>query len=178
MKYSECESQLPGMIVCVRLHVDPARTVMIGHKRAPRIEMIQQSRDKGFVVFWHAEHVGWVILWKKSAEQTIEFACSYKSDIADLNRPIWVPWTWLPQCVSVRRIFYGKPFAEDIVLCHRRPQLEESRELSMPLGVRPVGLGKGYWTRRGCDTRISPRAQISESVFKTCPTIHRLVHPE
>lgn len=65
MKYSECESQLLGMIAWVRLHehADPGRTVMIAPKRA-RIdsEMIQQGRDEGLMVLWHAEHVGWVVL--------------------------------------------------------------------------------------------------------------------
>jgi hypothetical protein len=92
------------MIAWVRPNTDPGRAVIIASKTTSIIEMmIQQGRDEGFVVFWHAKHVGWVVFFKESVEKRIEFAFSYKTDIADLHGPISVDWTrtWLPQCVSV-----------------------------------------------------------------------------
>jgi hypothetical protein len=138
---------------------------MIAPKRTC-IEMIRKGRDEGFMVFWHAKRaVGWVVFWKQSVEKTIEFASAYKADIADLHGLIWVSWTWLPQCVSVRRIFYGKSFTEDIVVGrHLRLQLEESGELSMLLGVR---LGMGCAGEHAAHE--SPGVQISESVSKRAP---------
>jgi hypothetical protein len=51
------------MIARIRIYVDPGRTVMITTQK-PRVEMIQYGGDKRFIIFWHAELVGWIICWK------------------------------------------------------------------------------------------------------------------
>ena len=137
------------MIAWVKIHANPSRTVMIATQRA-RVEMIRHGGDKRFIIFWHAEIVGWIICWKQGVEKTVEFASAYETDVADLHRPIRSPRTWLPQGMSVRRILDCKLFAEDVVVGHRGWQLpQEPRNLS-----RPVGVGRGtvllYWMRTAC----------------------------
>jgi hypothetical protein len=64
--------------------------------------MIQQGRDEGFIMFWYAELlVRWIVCWKQGVEKTMEFASAYETDIPDLHGPIWFPWAWLPQGMSV-----------------------------------------------------------------------------
>jgi hypothetical protein len=121
------------MIAWVRIHADPSRTVMIATQK-PRVDMIQHGGDKRFIIFWHAKLVGWIICWKQGVEKTVKFASTYETDVSDLHRPIWSPWTWLPQSMSVRRILDGKLFTEDVVVGHREPQ--ESRK---PLNARGGG---------------------------------------
>jgi hypothetical protein len=82
------------------------------------------------MIFWYAELVGWIVCWKQGIEKTMEFASPYETDVADLHRPIRVPWTWFPQSMSIRRIFDGKLFAKDVVVGHWR--LQESMKLSSP----------------------------------------------
>ena len=123
------------MIAWVKIHADSGRTIMIATQRA-RVEMIRHGGDKRFIIFWHAELVGWMICWKQGIEETVEFASTYETNVADLYRPIWSPRTWFPEGMSVRRILDGKLFAKDVVVGHRGPQLpQELRNLSRPVGV-------------------------------------------
>ena len=46
--------------------------------------MIQQTGDKGSMIFWHTEHVGWIVCRKQSVEDTVEFGSAYDTDITDL----------------------------------------------------------------------------------------------
>ena len=106
------------MTVQVSFYADPGRTVIIATKKT-RIEMIQQGGDKGFMMFWNASFLGWVICRKQGVEKTMEFASEYETDVADSHGPIWFPWTWLPKGMSVRRIVDCKLFAEDVVVGHQ-----------------------------------------------------------
>jgi hypothetical protein len=51
------------MIAWVRLYADPGRTVITASKGV-RVEVIQQGGDEGFVIFWYAELVRWIVCWK------------------------------------------------------------------------------------------------------------------
>jgi hypothetical protein len=51
------------MIAWVTLYANPRRTEIIAIERF-RVEMIQQFGDEGFVVFWHAELVRWMVCRK------------------------------------------------------------------------------------------------------------------
>ena len=89
------------MIAWVRLYTDPGRTVIIAIQGF-RVEMtIQQVGDKGFIIFWHAKLVGWIVCWKQGVKKTMKIASTYEADIANLHGSIWVPWTWAPQGMSV-----------------------------------------------------------------------------
>jgi hypothetical protein len=81
--------------------------------------MIQHVGGKGFMMFWHAEPMGWIICWKQGIEKTMEIASAYKTDIAYLHGPIWIAWIWPPQGMSVRRVLDCKLFAEDVIVGHR-----------------------------------------------------------
>jgi len=85
------------MIALVRLHADLGRTIMIASKRT-FLDMIRQVGvgDEWFMIFWHAALVGWIVFWKQGVEKAIEFAFVYETNVANLNRFIRVPWTWLP----------------------------------------------------------------------------------
>ncbi len=109
------------MIAWVRLHVDPGRTIMIASKRTS-VKMIRQVGDEGLMVFWHAALVGWIVCWKQGVEKTMEFASAYETNVADLHRLIRVPWTRLPQGMSIQGILDGKLFAEDVAVGHQRSQ--------------------------------------------------------
>ena len=109
--------ELPSIIAWVRFHADPGRTIMIAIKRTT-VKMIRQVGDEWFMIFWHAALVGWVVCWKQGVEETMEFASAYKTNVADLHRLIRDPWTWLPQGMSVQRIFDGKLLAENIAVGH------------------------------------------------------------
>jgi hypothetical protein len=89
------------------------------------------------MIFWHAELVRWVVCWQQGVEKTVEFACTYETDVADLHWPIWVPWVRLPQCMSERRILDCELFAKDVVVGHLKPQ--ESKKNSMPVRVGALG---------------------------------------
>ncbi len=106
------------MIAWVRFRDDSSRTVIIATERTC-VEMIDQLGNKGFMIFWHAVLVGWVVCWKQGIEKTMEAASTYETNVTDLHGSIWFPWTWLPQSMSVRRIFKGKLFAKDVVVSHR-----------------------------------------------------------
>ena len=118
MKISEYESQLPGIIAWVRLYADPSRTVIIASKKI-RVEMIRYIGDERLMIFWHTKLVRWIIYWKQGVEKTMEFAPARETDIANLHGHVWVPWTWHPQCMSVRRMLDCKLFAENVVVVHR-----------------------------------------------------------
>ena len=105
------------MIALVRLYADSGRTVIIATKRI-RVEMIQHVRYEGFMIFWHAEHVGWIICWKQGVEKTMEFASAYETDVANFDGPIRVLWAWPPQGMSIGRILDSKLFAEDVEVGH------------------------------------------------------------
>ena len=100
----------------VRLHADPSRTIMIASK-GTFVKMIRHG-DEWFIIFWHPELVGWIIFSKQGVEKTTKFAFAYEPNVADLHRLIRVPWTWLPQSMSVQRIFDGKLFAKNIAVGH------------------------------------------------------------
>jgi hypothetical protein len=121
------------MIAWVSLNLDSGRTVVIATKRNCG-DMIRQGGDEGLMVFWHTELLGCIVCWKQGAEKSVESALAYETNVADLHGPIWVCWTWLPQGISVRRIFDCKLFAEDLVFGHRGWQ--ETRELSTHASVR------------------------------------------
>ena len=137
MKRSEYESQLPGMIAWVRPYDDAGRTVMIAIKSI-RAEMIQQLGSKGFMIFRHAELLGWIVCWKQSVEKTMEIASANETDIANLHWLIRVTWTWPPQGMSIRRILDCKLFAEDLVVGHRKSTGQG--KLSTPVGVEREGV--------------------------------------
>jgi hypothetical protein len=87
--------------------------------------MIRNFGNEWFMIVWHAALVGWIVFWKQDIEKTMEFAFAYESNVANLHRLIRVPWTWLPQSMSVQGIFDGKLFAKYIAIGHRGSQ--ESR---------------------------------------------------
>jgi hypothetical protein len=103
--------------------------------------MIRQVGDEWFMIFWHAALVGWVVFWKQGVEKTAEFAFAYETNVANLHRLIRVPWTWLPQSMSVQRIFDGKLFPENIAIGHRGAQ-ESRRATQCPWGRCMVGSGE------------------------------------
>ena len=138
MRDSECMPSSPGTIVWVILSPDSDRTVIIRIKRTCG-EMIVQGEDEGFIIFWHAELLGWIVCWKQGAKKAVESAFEYETNVADLHGPIWIFWPWLPKCISVRRIPYCKLFAEDIVVGDRHRGLQETRELSTPVRVGREG---------------------------------------
>jgi hypothetical protein len=111
------------MVACVSFHPDPSRTIIIRTKRA-LVDMIQQTRDKGFMIFRHAELVGWIVRWKQGVEKTMEFASAYETDVTDLHGPIWIFWVRLPQGMTECRILDCKLFSKDVVvsLGHLEPQ--------------------------------------------------------
>jgi hypothetical protein len=150
MKGSGCrESNSPSMIAWVRLHADPGRTIMIAGKRTV-VKMIRQVGDEWFMVFWHATLVGWIVCWKQGVEKTMEFAPAYETNVANLHRHTRVPWTWLPQSMSVQRVFDGKLFAENIAVGHRGSQ-ESTRTTQRPWG-ECGNVETGEWERRGSVT--------------------------
>jgi hypothetical protein len=53
------------MIAWVRIHGDPypLRTVIIPTKRT-NADMIRNRGNKGLVIFWHTELVGWIVCWQ------------------------------------------------------------------------------------------------------------------
>ena len=140
------------MIAWVRFHADPARTIMIAIKRTT-VKMIRQVGDERFIIFWHAALVGWIVCWKQGVEKAMEFAIAYKTNVANLHRFIREPWFWLPQGMSVQRIFDGKLLAENIAVGHggsqeprrttrrqasfRRPSKDQSHDLNHSPLVRP-----------------------------------------
>ena len=81
----------------VSLSPDSDRTVVIAIKRTS-VEMIRQGirGDEGFKIFWNAELLGGIVCWKQGAENTVESAFEYESNVADLHGPIRVSWAWLP----------------------------------------------------------------------------------
>jgi hypothetical protein len=107
------------MVAWVRLHADPGRTIMIATKRTSA-KMIRQVGDEWFMIVWHATLMGWIVFWKQDVEKTMEFAFAYETNVANLHRLIRVPWTWLPQSMSVLGISDGKLFAKYIAFGHRR----------------------------------------------------------
>ena len=96
------------------------------------VEMFGQGGYEGFMIFWYAELVGWIVCWKQGVEKGIKSASAYETDVADLHGPIRFSWIWLPQCVSVRRMLDGKLFTVDIVFGHRGGKGKEN-------GQRPLG---------------------------------------
>ena len=83
------------MMAWVVLNLDPDRTVIIGFKKDCR-DMIRHGGDEGFMIFWHTELLRWMVCRKQGTEKAVESALAYETDVADLHRPIWVCWTWLP----------------------------------------------------------------------------------
>jgi hypothetical protein len=118
MKRSGQKSKLLGSIAWVSFHANPRRTVMITTKKTC-VQMIQQVGDEGFMIFWYASLVGWIICGEQGVEKTMKFASEYETNVADLHGLIRFPWTRLPQGMTIRRIFNGKLLAEDVVVIHR-----------------------------------------------------------
>ena len=90
---------------------------MVATKRSS-VEMFVKGGYEGFMIFWNAELMGWIVCWKQDVERR-KTASAYETNVADLHRPIWFSWIWLPQGVSVRRMLDGKLFAVDVVFDHR-----------------------------------------------------------
>ena len=121
------------MMAWVTFHADPVRTIIIGIKKT-FVKMLRPVGDEWFMILWHATLlVGWIVCWKQGVEKTMEFAFAYETNVANLHRLFWVPWAWLPQSMSVRRICDGKLFAENLVVGHRRSQ-ESRRTAQRPRG--------------------------------------------
>jgi hypothetical protein len=147
------------MIAWVRFHADPGRTIMIASKRT--FVKIRNFGNEWFMIIWHAVLVGWMVCWKQGVEKTMEFASAYETNVANLNRLIRVRWTWLPQSVSVQRIFDGKLFAKDIAVGHRGSQ-EPRRTTQRPWG-------------KVCDTRSS-KDQMTQNPSTTISASARINH--
>jgi hypothetical protein len=109
------------------------------------------------MIFWHSSLMGWMVCWQQGVEKTVEFASAYEADIADLHRPVGVPWTRSPQGMSARRILDCKLFAEDVVVSHR--DCKGQGKLSMPAGV-------GWGTVDGVTLRT--RRQNNRNITNTC----------
>jgi hypothetical protein len=124
------------MISWVRLYTDPGRTVIIAIKRI-LVEMIRQFGDEGLMMFRDAELVRWMVCWKQGIEETMEVASTYETDIANLHGPFWIPRSWPPQGMSIRRILDCKLFAEDVEVCHR--DRKSQGNLSKPVGLKGEG---------------------------------------
>ena len=143
MEGSGCHgSKIPSMMVRDRFYADPGRTIMIYSTRTSD-KMIRRLGDEFFMTFWHAVLMGFIVFRKQGVEKSMEFASAYETNVANLHMLLRVPWTRLPQCMSVRRIFDGKLFAENIALVHRGSQ--ESRRITQrPWGevCVPVGVGR------------------------------------
>jgi hypothetical protein len=93
VKRLDNESQLPrGMKVWFRFHADSGRRVMAGTKRTIA-EVMRKLGAKLFKTVWH---VGLSFCGTQNIEKTMKPAIAYKTDIADLHRPILFPWAWLP----------------------------------------------------------------------------------
>ena len=132
MKGSGCrESKLPSMMGRIRLHADPGRRIITTAKRI-YLKMIRQLGDEWFIIFWHTALVGRIVFGKQCVEKTTEFAFANETNVANLHRLIRVPWTWLPQSMSVRGISDGKLFAKYIEVGHRRSQESRSDVLLAP----------------------------------------------
>jgi hypothetical protein len=115
MKSPDREPQLPkGMVFWFGLYGDSGRTVMVGTKRTFG-DMVWKLGDKFFMTIWH---VGLSFCGTQSIEKTVKSALAYETDIADFHRPIRIRWSWLPQCISKRRILDCKLFAKDFELGH------------------------------------------------------------
>ena len=114
----ECKPRSLGMIAWISFNLDSGRTVVIATKRNCG-DMNRHGGDEGFMIFWHAELLGWIICRKQGTEKKVESALAYETDVPDLHGPIWISWTWFPQGISVRRILDCKLFAEDLVIGHR-----------------------------------------------------------
>lgn len=69
--------------------LDSGRTIIIGIKRSCG-DMIRQGGDEGFMIFWDAELLGWIVCWKQGAEKAVESTPAYEANVADLHGPIWV----------------------------------------------------------------------------------------
>ena len=72
----------------------------------------------------------------------MEFAFAYETNVANLHRLIRVPWTWLPQSMSVQRVFDGKLFAKNIAVSHQGSK--ESRGTAQRSWGRCVSVGEVY----------------------------------
>ena len=90
-------------------------------------------------MFWYTERaMGWMICGEQGIEETVEFALAYVADIADLHGAVKPPWAWLPQGMSIRRVFHRKLFAEDVIVSHTVPLLRRAHEPKNPLLVHSL----------------------------------------
>jgi hypothetical protein len=105
------------MKVCFRLHADPRRAVIVTTERTP-IDMIWQVRYKWFMVLWNTELLRGIVCREQGIEETVEFASTYETDVADFHRHIWSPWTWLPQGMSELGVLDCQLFAKYVVVGH------------------------------------------------------------
>jgi hypothetical protein len=135
------------MIARVSFHTDPGGTVIIAIKTV-RVEMMHRPGDKGFMIFWNSELVGWVVCWQHGIKKTMEFASAYEADIAHLHGPIRVSWSWPPQGMSVRRVLDCELLAEDVVVGHR--DHNDQGKHSTPVG-RGRGAVEDVTLRTRCD---------------------------
>jgi hypothetical protein len=120
------------------------------------------------MIFWHAALVRWIVFWKQGVEKTTEFAFAYETNVANLHRFIRVPWTWLPQRMSVQGIFDGKLFAENIAVGHWGSQ--ESRRTTQRPEVRVRG--------PVCGEAVLPRiSHMTRTMLKRVPSQPSLSPP-
>ena len=154
-----CKSNSPRIIAWVRLHGDPGRTIMIASKRTS-VKVIRKVGKEWFMTIWHAVLVGWMVCWKQGVEKTMKFAAAYETNVANLHRLIRVRWTWLPQSMSVQRIFDGKLFAENIAVGHGGSQ-EPRRAAQRPWGKAcepETRSSKDQMTQNPCTTTSASAA--------------------
>ena len=67
-------------------------------------------------------YVGLIFCGKQGIEKAVKFATAYEADVADLHRASGFGWTWLPQSMSIRRVFDRKLFSKDIIIGHQWPE--------------------------------------------------------
>jgi len=51
--------------------------------------MFRCVRGEGLVMLWHTESaMGWMVCWKQSIEETVEFAFTHVTDVAHFYRAV------------------------------------------------------------------------------------------
>src|SRR6266702_2454303 len=100
-----------------RFQSDSCRTKMIGTERAGD-NVIFHSRSKLCVLLWNTNSMGRIFWTKQNIEKTVELPFSNETDVANRHGGISTAWTWLPECVSIGRIFDCKVVAKNVVVGH------------------------------------------------------------
>jgi hypothetical protein len=79
-------------------------------------DMVWRPQDKRLITLWHVVSLAFRT---QDIEKTVEFSRAYETHIADLHRSIWLPWTWVPEGMSVLWKHASQLLAKDIVVGHR-----------------------------------------------------------